>query len=73
MRINIHGDEKESITVLATITANGGKFYFLASGKPVRAEESQLGDVCGHCSNHSDHGWETSETFQAYLMHLMFW
>ena len=72
VRIHIRGDEKECITVLATITANGGKLplYFLASGRTLRAEESQLGDVCGHWANHSDNGWETSETFQTYLMHL---
>ena len=72
VRINVHGDEKECITVLATITANGGKLplYFLASGKTVRAEESELGDLCGHWANHSDKGWETSETFETYLMHL---
>ena len=58
VRINIHGDEKECITVLATITANGGRLplYFLASGKTARAEESQLGDVYGHWGNHSDNG-----------------
>ena len=72
VRIDIRGDEKECITVLATITANGGKLplYFLASGKTARAEESQLGDIFCHWSNHSDNGWETSETFQTYLMHL---
>ena len=60
VRINVHGDEKECIPVLAAITANGGKFYFLVSGKTVRAEESQLGDILGRWANHSDHGWETS-------------
>ena len=70
--ISIHGDEKACLTVLANITANGGKLplYFLASGKTAMTEESQLGDVCGHWSNHGDHGWETSETFQTCLMHL---
>ena len=55
MRINVRGYEKECIRVLATITGNGGKLpqYFLASGKTVRAEESQLGDIWGRWAKKS--------------------
>ena len=70
--ITIRGDEKECITVLATVSANGHKLplYFIANGKTERVEHSQLGDVINHWKNHSSNGWETSDTFQTYLMHL---
>lgn len=71
-RVYIDGDDKNCLTVLATVTSTGAKLplYFLASGKTTRVEETQVGDVGPHWKTHSESGWQTSETFQEYLMHL---
>ena len=71
-RVYIDGDDKNCLTVLATVTATGTKLplYFLASGKTTRVEETQVGDIGSHWKTHSESGWQTSETFQEYLMHL---
>ena len=70
--LNCQGNDKDCLTVLASITANGGKLplYFLATGKTPRVMGSQLGDTYGHWQNFSESGWQTSQTFQEYLMHL---
>ena len=70
--VGILGDEKECLTVLASVTADGRKLplYFLAKGKTTRVESSQLGSVNYHWKNHSENGWMTEDTFSTYLMHL---
>lgn len=70
--INIKGNEKDCLTVLASVTANGGRLplYFLASGETPKVMSSQLGDTFGHWQNFSEKGWQTSSTFQEYLMHI---
>ena len=70
--LKVNGDEKECLTVLATVSANGGKLplFFLAKGTSERVLETQIGDVCDHWKSYSENGWETAETFQEYLMHL---
>ena len=70
--INIQHSAKETITVLASVTANGGRLplYILAKGTTDKVLESQLGDTFGHWKNFSENGWQTSETFETYLMHI---
>jgi hypothetical protein len=67
--IHIQGDEKEALTVLATVSASGAKWplYFLAKGKTTRVERMQIGDVGTHWRSHSVSGWMTSDTFTEYL------
>jgi hypothetical protein len=50
----INGDEKDSVTVIASVTAAGEKLplAFIASGKTARVEESQIGPVDGHWRMH---------------------
>jgi hypothetical protein len=69
VQAKINGDEKDCLTVLASVTAAGDKIplSFFASGKTTRVEESQIGAVPGHWRDHSESGWQTSETFQTYL------
>jgi hypothetical protein len=47
---HITGDEKDCITVVASVTASGEKLplTFIASGKTPRVEDSQIGVVEGH-------------------------
>ena len=72
VQIRIDGDEKMSITALATIGCDGVKWplFILAKGKTNRVETSQLGDISGHMSDHSRSGWMTVETFKHYLSKL---
>jgi hypothetical protein len=72
VQAKINGDEKDCITVMASVTASGGKLplAFIASGKTMRVEESQIGPVDGHWRAHSESGWQTSDTFQTYLQQL---
>ena len=65
-------DEKEAITVLASITASGTKLPLLiiAKGRTTRAEASQLGDIDHHYSFHTETGWINKEAFERYLMIL---
>jgi hypothetical protein len=67
--IHIQGEEKETLTVLATISASGVKWplYFLAKGKTSHVERSQIGGVGQHWRSHTESGWMTSETFGDYL------
>ena len=72
VRTLINGSEKENITVIASITADGEKLplMFIAKGKTERVEESQIGDISSHWKTHSETGWMTNETFQEYLKKL---
>lgn len=68
----IFSSDKECLTVMATVSANGRKFplLFVADGKTELVEQSQLGDVGHHWRAHSENGWMTSEIMELYLMHL---
>jgi hypothetical protein len=68
----VNGDVRQSITVLATITADYRKLplMILASGKTERVERSQLGDIGANISGHSPSGWTTGDVFCQYLTWL---
>ena len=70
--INLDSSPKASMTVLASIRADGTKIplYFIAKGKTVLVETTQIGDVSPHMSNHAENGWTTEETFYEYLLFL---
>ena len=65
-------NEKQQITILATITADNTKLplMFIAEGQTEKVEKTQLGDVDYHWTTHSDNGWITEESFIKYLMHV---
>lgn len=69
VQTQIQGDEKECITVLATISSSGTKLPLLliAKGKTNRCEQSQLDNVVFHHATHSENGWMTEHTFSQYL------
>ena len=68
----IQGNEKDNMTVIASITAEGKKLplMFIAKGKTERVENSQIGDVGQHWKTHTESGWMTNEAFQEYLRKL---
>jgi hypothetical protein len=70
--VNVQGNEKDCLTVLATIAADKTKvpLVFYAQGKTDVVENTQLGDVGYHWKTHSESGWQTEETFRQYLYHL---
>ena len=70
--IDINGSEKQGLTVLATIAADNTKLplFFIASGKTQLCEASQIDPKPGDWTSHTTKGWQTSESFQKYLMHL---
>ena len=72
ININVMSNEKESLTVIASIKADGTKIplYFIAKGKTQACEASQIGDVSPHMPAHSENGWTTAETFSGYLIFL---
>lgn len=67
--IAITRDEKECLTALATIRADGTKLplMIIAKGKTELVEQTQLGDVGFHVTGHSESGWMTQENFEKYL------
>jgi hypothetical protein len=67
--VRLNGNEKDSITVLASVTAGGDKLplFAIAKGKTKRAEQSQLGSDGTTITDHSASGWSTVETFEHYL------
>ena len=70
--LDISGSEKDGLTVLATIAADGTKLplFFIAQGKTVRVEETQVGPEPTDWVTHTESGWQTSQSFSLYLMHL---
>jgi hypothetical protein len=70
--VGLNASDKESITVLASITAARTKLplQFIAKGRTVRAERNQLGDIEYHETTHSESGWTTTATFLLYLQWL---
>jgi hypothetical protein len=67
--VRLNASEKDSITVLASVTAAGEKLplFAIAKGKTKRAEQSQLGSDGATITDHSPSGWSTAETFEHYL------
>jgi hypothetical protein len=70
--VRIDGNEKDSVTVLASVTASGEKLplFAIAKGKTTRVEQSQLGTNEAIIRDHSSSSWSTIETFQHYLNFL---
>jgi hypothetical protein len=67
--VNVTGNEKESITVMATITLTETKLplYLLAEGSTERCQFSQLAELGPHQSDHSSTGWMTEGTMVCHL------
>jgi hypothetical protein len=67
--VNINANDKECVTVLASITAAGNKLPLLAiaQGKTTKVEETQLGSDETMVCAHSKSGWTTIKTFRQYL------
>jgi hypothetical protein len=65
-------NEQESfmIAAAAITTADKLPLEFIASGKTIRVERTQIGQVDGHWRDHSQNGWRTSETLRNYGMTL---
>jgi hypothetical protein len=63
--VRLGGNEKDSVTVLATVTAAGEKLprFAVAKGKTRRAEQNQLGSDPTLIRDHSASGWTTVEIF----------
>ena len=68
----INANDKEKVTVVAAVTADGTKLplQFIAKGKTQEVIESQIGDVGYHFRAYSENGWTTEETFIEYLTGL---
>jgi hypothetical protein len=68
----LEGNEKESLTVVAAITAVHMKLSLslIASGKTEAVEESHFGDVGDYRMDHSESGWTTCDPFPQWLAWL---
>jgi hypothetical protein len=68
----VTGNEKDSFTVVAAITAARTKLplYLIVKGKTEAVEQSHFGDVAHHRTADSNSGWQTTETFQEWLTWL---
>lgn len=69
IRVCPGANEKDSVTVLASVTATGQKLplFAIAKGKTKRVEQSQLGSAATLIRDHSASGWTTKQTFEHYL------
>jgi hypothetical protein len=67
--IRVNGNEKDSLTVLASVTAGSRQLslFAIAKGKTTRVEQSQLGTDDALIRNHSESGWSTTATFKRYV------
>ena len=65
----VNANEKERLTVVAGIRADGTKLplQFIAKGKTEQVLESQIGDVFPHLRAFSESGWTNESTFLSYL------
>jgi hypothetical protein len=63
--VSLKANDKDAITVFASVTAADDKLplFSIAKGRTERVEHSQLGDPQGHQTTHSASGWTTAETF----------
>jgi hypothetical protein len=67
---HIEGNEKDSFTVTATVTAARTKLppVLIASGKTRRCEVGQFGeDTADHWTDHSESGWTTVEALPHFV------
>ena len=66
----VNANEKEKITVVAAIAADGTKLplQFIAKGDSPQVIDTQIGDVAYHLKTFSPNGWTTSETFKEFLL-----
>jgi hypothetical protein len=66
--VAIRGNEKEALTVMATVTRAGTKLplYILAKGETTRCETSQLGELGENAADHSSSGWMTEHAATRY-------
>ena len=66
----VNANEKDKITVIGAITADGAKLplQFIAKGETEAVLDSQIGDVGYHMRTFSSNGWTTAETFQQFLV-----
>jgi hypothetical protein len=62
--VNVTGNDKDSITVMASVTLAKTKLplYILAKGRTERCESSQLRKLVSHQPFHSPTGWITEQT-----------
>lgn len=69
VQIRIGGNDKQCMTVLATIAADGTKrpLMFLAEGTSNTVLQTQIGDVAPHWKSCSDSGWMQGSNFMDYL------
>ena len=68
----VNANNKDKITVVAAIAADGTKLplQFIAKGKTSEVLETQIGDVSYHFRTYSENGWTTESTFIEYLTGL---
>ena len=66
----VNANDKEKITVVAAIAADGTKLplQFIAKGNSPQVIDTQIGDVAYHLKTYSSNGWTTSETFKEFLL-----
>jgi hypothetical protein len=72
MSIHVDGDDKVTMTVLATIWANRKTWplWFVVKGQTTRVEHSQIGAIGSNWRTHSESGWMRGELFAEFLHHL---
>lgn len=65
-------NEKNRITALCAISADGGKhnIQFIAKGNTSQVINTQLGDVYPHLATFSENGWSTNLTIYEYLNYI---
>jgi hypothetical protein len=70
--VELEANEKDCVTVLASVTAAGKKLdlFAVAQGKTKQVEVSQLGNDASVIKDHSESGWSTIVTFHHYLAWL---
>ena len=64
-----NSNDKESLTVVAAIAANGTRLplQFIAKGTSEQSIQTQIGDFGYHTATYSENGWTTIETFKTFL------
>jgi hypothetical protein len=67
--LSVDGNNKDSFTIVAAITAARTKLplWMIAAGRTERVEASHFGDVGYHQTAHSETGWQTTDTFTQWL------
>jgi hypothetical protein len=70
--ISVTGNEKDSLTVMPTVSLARQKLsvYILAKGETIRCEARQLGALGENTSDHSSRGWMIADIMIRYLGRL---